>query len=424
MQANRWMRRLLKSERGNVLVIGAATMPLLIGSAALAVDTIQMGLWKRQLQRAADSAALAGAYAIVQSGDATAAVNRDLEINNDVPLTGGPSVTTPSSGTYAGNPNAVQVQLTSTRTMPFMSFFNSTPPTITVKATASLVYQGEYCMVALEDGTVVGVTFTGSARLDLDCGVISNSRAARAVEASGSSQVDATPIAAVGGVPSSTNYIGDTVLLPFSSKQDDPFAGLPRQPSPPSNCQDVSISGQPNDPEIVVSPSPNTGNQFCLRGGADIKGKVQLAPGTYYVDGGTLSIGSQAVLKGSNVTIVLTSSTPTVASSFAGLKMDGGPTVNLTSPDSGTYKGVLFYQDPRSPYADSHFNGNASSSIEGGFYFPSRRLNFNGTAGLTTRCIQMVAKQLVFSGNASVQNICPETGGGKSFKATMVRLVA
>jgi Flp pilus assembly protein TadG len=424
MQVNRWIRNLLKSERGNVLVIGAATMPLLIGSAALAVDTVQMGLWKRQLQRAADSAALAGAYAIVQQGDSTAAVKRDLQINNDVPLTGEPSVTTPASGTFAGNYRAVQVQLTSTRTMPFMSFFNGTPPTLTVKATAAAVFQGEYCMISLEDGTVVGVTFAGSARLDLDCGVVSNSRAARAVEAIGSSQVDATPIAAVGGVPASTNYIGDAVLLPYSSKQDDPYADLPRQPSPPSNCKNISISGQPNDPQIVVPPSPNTGHQFCLRGGADVKGKVQLAPGTYYVDGGTLSIGSQATLKGSNVTIIMTSSTPTVASSFATLKMDGGPTVNLTSPEEGTYKGVLFYQDPRSPYADSHFNGNAASSIEGGFYFPSRRLNFNGTAGLTTRCIQMVAKQLVFSGNATVQNICGENGGGKSFKATFVRLVA
>jgi hypothetical protein len=279
-------------------------------------------------------------------------------------------------------------------------------------------------MISLEDGTVTGVTFTGNARLDLDCGVVTNSRAAKAVEAAGSSRVDATPIAAVGGVPASTNYVGDAVLLPYSSKQDDPFAGLPRQPSPPSNCKDVSITGQPNDPEIVVGASPNSGENFCLRGGADVKGKVQLSPGTYYVTGGDLVIGSQAVLKGSNVTIILTSSTPTVTSSFAKLTMNGGATVNLTSPESGTYKGVLFYQDPRAPYADSQFNGNAFSSIEGGFYFPSGRLNFNGTAGLITRCIQMVGKQLVFSGNATVQNICPETGGGKSFKATFVRLVA
>jgi hypothetical protein len=46
--------------------------------------------------------------------------------------------------------------------MPFMSFFNSTPPSLTVKATAAAVFQGEYCMVALEDGGY-GVTFTGSA---------------------------------------------------------------------------------------------------------------------------------------------------------------------------------------------------------------------------------------------------------------------
>jgi Flp pilus assembly protein TadG len=423
MRAFSWMGRLLRNERGNVLVIGAATMPLLIGSAALAVDTIQMGLWKRQLQRAADSAALAGAYARVQDGDASAAVTRDLQVNNDVPLSGNPVVTTPTTGTYANHSRAVQVQLTSVRTMPFMSFFNSTPPTITVTATAAPVFQGEYCMISLEDGNVTGVTFTGSARLDLDCGVVSNSRAARAVEAEGNARVDATPIAAVGGVPASSGYIGDAVLLPYSSRQDDPFAGLPQQPSPPSNCREVVLNTLPQQ-EVNVSSAYGTSSDYCVRGGADIKGTVRLAPGTYYVDGGEFKVGSQGNLIGSEVTIILTSSTPTSPSSFATLNMNGGPFVNLTSPTSGTYKGVLFYQDPRAAYGDSHFNGNASSVIEGGFYFPSRRLVFNGTAGLTTRCIQMVAKRLVFSGNSSVQNICPETGGGKSFKATFVRLIA
>ena len=55
-----FMRKLWKSKRGNTLAIAAACFPLFIGAAGLATDTIQWTLWKRQLQRAADSAAISG----------------------------------------------------------------------------------------------------------------------------------------------------------------------------------------------------------------------------------------------------------------------------------------------------------------------------------------------------------------------------
>ena len=57
-----FIRKLLKDRRGNALAIACAAMPMIIGCAGLATDTIEWTLWKRQLQRAADSAALAGAY--------------------------------------------------------------------------------------------------------------------------------------------------------------------------------------------------------------------------------------------------------------------------------------------------------------------------------------------------------------------------
>jgi hypothetical protein len=41
MRANNWLKRLGASERGNVRVLGAVTLPLLMGSAGLAVDSIK-----------------------------------------------------------------------------------------------------------------------------------------------------------------------------------------------------------------------------------------------------------------------------------------------------------------------------------------------------------------------------------------------
>ena len=37
MSAFKWLRGLVKDKRGNVLLIGAASMPLLIGAAGLAI---------------------------------------------------------------------------------------------------------------------------------------------------------------------------------------------------------------------------------------------------------------------------------------------------------------------------------------------------------------------------------------------------
>jgi hypothetical protein len=231
-------------------------------------------------------------------------------------------------------------------------------------------------------------------------------------------------VGAVGGVPPSSGYVQPTKLMPYTSKQDDPYAGLPRTPSPPASCKNIGpLDVQPNR-TVTVPPSPQTDNQFCIKNGADIKGTLNLAAGTYYVDGSTFDLGSTAVVNGSGVTIILTSSTPTNPSSFATISMNGGAIVNLSSPTSGTYKGVLIYQDPRTPFGESRINGNSASSLEGGLYFPSRQLNFNGNTGLTTKCLQLVARRLNFSGNSSVQNDCPTNGGGRAFDATFVRLVA
>ena len=62
----RFFRKLWQDRRGNALVIAGAALPIVVGVAGLATDTIQWALWTRELQRAADSAAFAGVYANVQ----------------------------------------------------------------------------------------------------------------------------------------------------------------------------------------------------------------------------------------------------------------------------------------------------------------------------------------------------------------------
>jgi hypothetical protein len=421
MRALRWLSCLFSSERGNVLVVGAAAMPLLLGAVAVGVDSVNLTLARRQLQRTADSGALAGAYAIVQNQPVPAAVNRDLALNKDHVLKTTTIENAPTAGPNINDPLAVRVILAANRRTPFMSLFNDRTPVILVEATAAVTISGRFCMVSLEEGNATGVTFTGSSVVDLGCGVATNSRATAAVSCGGSTTVIASPVAAVGGVPACTGYATGTRLMPFTGKQKDPFAGLPLPDISGMNCS-AQIKVQPNDPVKTFSPG-------CYKN-IDINGAANLAPGTYYVDGSAVtnssfSAGAQAVLKGTGVTIILTSKTPTVSSTIASLSINAQAQLNLTAPKDGTFGGVLMYQDPRATVGNTiQINGNSLTSYEGAFYFPKAYMTFNGTTGMKTECLQLVGRRLSFSGNSHVANTCPADGKAGDFEATFVRLVA
>ena len=100
------MKRLWKDRRGNVLAITAGAIPLVVGSAGLATDTIQWVTWKRELQRAADSAAFAGVLSKAGgASDAKPAVNADLTKNQTTGialLAGYPAVTYPNQAGERG----------------------------------------------------------------------------------------------------------------------------------------------------------------------------------------------------------------------------------------------------------------------------------------------------------------------------------
>jgi hypothetical protein len=273
-----FLKRLLGDTRGSTLMIAAAAMPLVIGSAGLAADTIQWTLWKRQLQRAADSAAMAGVYMIVQKeGDrsgVTGAVDADILINNHVGITTTKSSGAPSSGTYATDPFAVQVKLWAQKALPFSSMFMTAAPLITAAATATVVPSGKYCVVSLESTAETGINATGSTHLDLGCGMITNSTSMSAAVATGSSFVRASPVAAVGGIPASTNWGAGTVLQPFTVEQADPYAEV-YPPTVPTPCSDDG-SVQNNQ---TASFGTTVDSVTCFNGSTTIAGTVTLKGG-------------------------------------------------------------------------------------------------------------------------------------------------
>lgn len=420
-----FMKRLWRDKRGNALLIAGACLPMVVGAAGLASDTIQWALWKRQLQKTADSAAIAGVYAKMNTQDVATGVDYDVDSGNNFVRVGNavtgkkyqllnaPVVGYP--GDSADYVNAVSVQLQLQKSLGFSSLFLSSAPVITANATAAAVESGEYCAQAQINTNATGITAGGNATVDLKCGMITNSTSMDAAVAFGSSSVTASPVAAVGGLDSTDNWAAGTTLLPFTIAQPDPFADI-LPPAIPSGC--TNWGDNPQDDQTYPATAPTT--PVCMRN-FTVKGTLNLQPGTYIITG-DMQVNSGAKLSCTGCTFIMTNATP---SNTGTVIINGGAQMNLTAPDTGTYKGILFYSDRGADSTDiSRINGNSSSTFKGAFYFPHQQVEFTGNAGVTFDCIKLVTWQLTFTGNSSVNNNCPPNWYGDRFKGRHVRLVA
>ena len=412
------LKRLWEDRRGNTLVIAAGALPMVIGSAGLATDTIQWALWKRQLQRTADSAAIAGVYAKLAAQDVTTQVNNDVVKNNQTGMTllSGPTITFPAdAGTWN---NSVAVSMSVQKKLSFSSMFMANPPVIVANATAAAVAAGEYCAQAQINTNTTGIKAGGNATVDLKCGMITNSTSMDAAVAFGSSVVNASPVAAVGGLDKTDNWANGTILLPFTIPQPDPFADI-NPPPIPSPCND-KLNDKPQDVQTWPSAAP-AGGSLCLSD-FNVQGDMTLQPNTTYIITGDMKVGSQAKLTCLGCTFVMTNNNPLNTGT---VDINGGATLNLTAPDTGTYKGILFFSDRGADASDiNKINGNSASIFKGAFYFPHQQVEFTGGAGVEFQCIKLVTWQLTFNGNSTIKNNCPAGWYGDRFVGRHVRLVA
>jgi hypothetical protein len=411
MRALSWLRSLFSSERGNVLVVGAAAMPLLIAAAAISIDTIQVSVWKRQLQRAADSSAIAGAYALSLGDNEHDAIHRDLDKNAFPTLTQEEGITV---GPRLGFDRTVRVVLTATRTAPFMSIFTDRPQTLVADATAALVDDGTFCMVSLYEGTDAGIDANGGAEVDLTCGMKANCTGTDCVQAGGNSWIKALPIATVGGLKgSSNNFIQPTKLQPYAAKQADPFAYLPDPAPDAAKCAaNGTLTESTNFSLLGANP--------CFLA-ADVKPSATLnvpdAVESITIYGGNIDFKGDVNAKG--ITWIMTG-----ANGKAGdLIINSQANLVMSSSEGGTFDGVLFYRDRRASNIEIKINGGAKSDLTGALYFPSSDITFAGNAGMKVACLQMVGQTLKFRGGAKITNTCSSDSGASAFQQTVVRLV-
>jgi hypothetical protein len=423
-----FMKSLWRDRRGNAILVAAAAMPMVIGAAGLTTDTIQWTLYKRELQRAADSAAFAGVYAKADSASVSSAVATDIARNNKTGIaikTGYPVITFPTATNYT---NAVRVQLAVQKTLSFSSLFMTTAPTITAAGTAAMIDMYDYCLRALRPSGGPGITIGGSSHVALGCGAMSDSRASPSVSTNGSTYSFSAPVVAgAGTLPASIT--GVAALRPNRPPMGDPYAGLYSTAIPAGMACSNFVTHRTNlgtgsNPNYHLSPGCYTG--FAPNG----SNTYTLDPGVYYLNNTNFTLNGNDTLIGTGVTIILTGTTP------GSMQTNGNSTVNLKAPTTTTcgtyvgvntcnYKNMLFIQSASAATGNANnVNGTNGSNYDGALYFPKGSIDFTGTAGSITKCVMVIGYTVSFSGNTDLQNNTTGCTGNTTVKGKEVRLVA
>lgn len=432
-----FIKKLVKDRRGNTLVTAAAFLPVVVGAAGLATDTIQWTLWKRQLQRAADSAAIAGVYdRETESGGTTTtstAVCHDIGLNlhtwmalqGTTPCSGSAgsysTLSYPASTTYATNQVAVTLQIQ--QSLPFSSLFMSSAPLIIATSTAGSVSAGgSACIEALESTSATGIIDNGNATISAPtCILYSNSPSSNSASAQGNSSVTAKAIAAVGGIQQSNNWHVQQ-YIPYSPPLPDPFANVTPDPTQ-MHCTGSALTDNTNWNKLGTT---NCFSSISLSPNKTINVPVNFGP--IYINGGNVDL--KGTFNCTGCTIVLTNTSAASTATIGTFSSNAQANNNITAPTSGTYKGIAVYQDRRATGNSDTINGGSNNVIQGAVYFPKDVLNINGTGNAVALCAMWVAKDVTFIGTSSISISSPDdtawSGSGlpSNSAVKMVRLLA
>lgn len=391
-------------ERGSVAVMIALALPVLIGLVALGTEITLLLFKQRQMQSAADGAAL-GAATALQSGHPAPGVEARAIAGylGFVDGAGGVTITVntpPLSGPQQGSSGAVEVIIAQPQALSLVTLFYSGTFNVGARAVA-IIGSGSYCVLQLGNGGNVRIGNGAVANLN-QCGLAVNGSDSQALLVNGGANLNAQSVSVVGGA--SVNNGGSinpsSALKTSQAPVADPYAGVAIPAY--SGCgqgNGLNLSAWKSTP-YALSPGV-----YCNGLSVSNGNSATLAPGVYIIDRGTFSF-TGANLTGTGVTIVLTSST---GSNYASFVISNGATATLSAPTSGATAGLIFYGDRRAPTStSSNFAGGAALNFTGAIYLPTETLTWdNGSGNNASTCTELIAGKITLQGGASFQVNCP-----------------
>jgi hypothetical protein len=406
-------------------------VPLLIGAIGPGAEVSYWRVLHREMQDAANSAAIAAATNNSPSyaGEAQS-VTSHYGFANGV---GQVSVAVSNPATAAGCAGNCYV-VTTSRKVPLLlsqvigytgdaTVGGQKAVTIAATAVAQVAHTTAYpyCILALATSGVEGINTNGAPKADLfGCNVMSDTSAT-----CNGHNLDAN----VGDAYKTNNGCG----IVQNSNQPivtDPYGYLaPNIPS--DNCK----GSYPQEPAKKKDPALPASNKLSgtysfpptkvLCGDQQLTGNTTINNTTLVIENGQLDTNGYA-FQGTDTTVILSGSN----GSYQHVPSGGG-TVDITPPNSGTWSGVAIYQDPSlTTGVNISAAGNSPTwNISGLIYLPHSSVLFSGAVNKSAngyRCFTMVIDNIRVNGTADIfanDNQCNLAGLNQPMGGTRGQLV-
>lgn len=406
------MRRLVREESAQAIVLIALALSVLLLGVGIAVDTGQLYAGRRAVQTAADSAAWAGAVVIQTAGSANgfAAATRTAAeaaaiadaLRNGYTIAAADVNAPPASGTFREDPGFVEVIIT---TDVSTTFFPG-PRSITVRAVAGATRSGAGNAVhVLRGGNVANALNLGNAgRLDVTGGDIrvnssDNGGAINIASGGITTGAFATRVAGNPGISGGDAPRVVPAVVPSQPAAADPFLTLP---GPSTTALWGAAYGTAPAALIERGTVDRNNNNTPLdpgiyTGGIRIRGtsNVVMNPGIYILRGGgseyglTVENSAQISMASATAGVFIFntySDYPTTPGSGNCGRIDINTTgaVTLRPVNAGSYAGIVIYQDRLCPNAETARSRNTGArNITGTIYLPTTELLVSGAATLS-----------------------------------------
>lgn len=395
--------------RGSVAIQIGLMLTIIVGMGALGVEITFLMYKHRQMQSAADSAALGAATALATGHPAdhvleARAIAASLGFVHGVDSTTVAVNRPPLTGVHTADAAAVEVIVSQPQFLTMVGLFREGLFSVGAHAVAVLGGTGNFCVLELNTGTATGVSMSNGAVVNLAlCGLAANSTGSAALSVIGGATLNAKSVSVSGNV-SVTNggKINATDgVKTYQPNVPDPYAGVARPSF--SGCKFSNKSLGHSSSTQYLSPGV-----YCNGLAMTNDAVVVMNPGVYIIDRGTFQVGGAVRLTGTGVTIVLTKST---GSNYAVVSIGNGANVTLSAPTTGATAGLVFFGDRNAPLSKtSNFGGGATVNITGAIYMPTQTVTFSNGIANPSGCTQLIAGKIQFSGGAQFKNDCTNTG--------------
>lgn len=392
------LSRLLRSEDGQTLVLASLCMVVLVGFLGLSVDAGVLRYQKRLLQNVADAAAIAGALQLPTCGSSancsslqvaaqaaltengftgfTVLLNCAKRSGTKLELTINNAPCAVPSDPNKGQSSYVEVVVSKPTPTLFARVLGVT--SVLLMARAEATQPPVTCVYVLDPTGSNALVADSGTSISTDCRAIDESNSSSSAQCT-SSTVTAPVVALVGdGTASNCSVNGTLQLNAGMPRPADPLSSLAKPPVPTcgASAQGSVLHGSPSALTLSGTATLYADHAYC--GGITITNgaKVTFQPGVYVLGSGTspggLSIDVGATVTGRGVTFYNYGSSGPILFGYTSFSSGG---VTLVAPSSGTYSGVLFFQDPRNSSQATLLGNSAWNTVlQGAYYFPAAKV--------------------------------------------------